>query len=127
MPDLFITGVTGLLGRALTTELVARGTRASALVRRATPDLPDTLRVVEGDLEGVAAGVAEEPRRVSLVRRGIVEARLREFEHRGLDTLSQGLRDDEGRQDLHESNRQGKVDRERPPVRARSAARGRPH
>ncbi len=52
--NVFVTGATGLIGRALTGALLARGDRVTAHVRsaRGAARLPAGVRAVEGDLEG---------------------------------------------------------------------------
>ncbi|MDX1578356.1 MAG: NAD(P)H-binding protein [Gemmatimonadota bacterium] len=54
MADLFVTGVTGVVGRALAPELAFRGTEAATLVRDGDASLPPNIEVVPGDLGDAA-------------------------------------------------------------------------
>jgi uncharacterized protein len=45
----FLTGATGLIGRALVPELLARGHAVTALTRGAAPGLPPAVKVLQGD------------------------------------------------------------------------------
>ena len=56
---------------------------------------------VEVDLKRVAVGVPEEARRVPLVRRRIVQSRLRELQDRHLHRLDEGLRNNKRREHVH--------------------------
>ncbi len=51
MSDLFVTGLSGLVGRAVATELEARRLGATVLLRAPASGLSDRFRVVQGDLE----------------------------------------------------------------------------
>lgn len=51
MSDLFVTGISGLVGRAVAAELEARRLGATVLLRGSTSDLSGGFRVIAGDLE----------------------------------------------------------------------------
>lgn len=50
MADVLITGGTGVLGRAVVTDLLARGHQVRVLSRRTAVELPDGVRLCTGDL-----------------------------------------------------------------------------
>lgn len=57
MADLFVTGITGVVGKAVETELRARG-RSAVLLQRTTSSEPDdSFERVEGDLETPASWI----------------------------------------------------------------------